>query len=92
LGYWIAQKYVGLGLVSEAVQALEKECFKVGFHRIEIRCSSRNAKSAYVALRNHYRLEGYLKDEVIENSQFRDTLIFAKLNSTRLKSKPSEDN
>ena len=31
-----------------------------------------------VALRNKYILEGYLKDEIIENGEFRDTFIFAK--------------
>ncbi len=78
LGYWIVKKFEHQGLISEAVQLLEKECFKMGFHRIEIRCSSRNEKSALVALRNNFTLEGFLKDEVIENGQFRDTYIFAK--------------
>lgn len=79
LGYWIAKDWAGQGLVSEAVRLLEAECFRLGFHRIEIRCSGRNEKSALVALRNQYVLEGYLKDEMIENGQFRDTFIFAKL-------------
>ncbi len=79
LGYWIAQEYEGQGKVSEAISILEKECFKIGFHRIEIRCSSRNLKSAQVALRNGYVLEGILKHEMIENKQYRDTMIFAKL-------------
>ena len=68
----------GMGLITEAVQLLEAECFRLGFHRIEIRCSSKNEKSALVALRNNFVLEGYLKDEMIENGQFRDTFIFAK--------------
>lgn len=78
LGYWIVKKFEHQGLVSEAVKILETECFKIGFHRIEIRCSNRNEKSALVALRNNYALEGILKDEVMENGQFRDTYIFAK--------------
>lgn len=83
LGYWIIQDMAGKGLVTEAVQVLEAECFRLGFHRIEIRCSSRNEKSAYVALRNKYVLEGYLKDEMLENGQFRNTFIFAKLASAK---------
>lgn len=79
LGYWIAKDLVGKGIVSEAVRLLEEECFRLGFHRIEIRCSGQNEKSALVALRNHYVLEGYLKDEVMESGQYRDTFIFAKL-------------
>jgi ribosomal-protein-serine acetyltransferase len=78
LGYWVAKDMSGKGLITEAVQLLEAECFRLGFHRIEIRCSGKNEKSAFVALRNNFVLEGYLKDEMIENGQFRDTLIFAK--------------
>lgn len=81
LGYWIAKDMSGRGFITEAVQLLQAECFRLGFHRIEIRCSSKNEKSAIVALRNNFVLEGYLKDEMIENGQFRDTLIFAKLAS-----------
>ena len=72
------KEFAGKGLISEAIQLIETECFRLGFHRIEIRCSSRNEKSAMVALRNKYILEGYLKDEIIENGEFRDTFIFAK--------------
>ncbi len=80
LGYWINQADQGKGYISEAVQLLEAQCFNAGFHRIEIRCSGKNEKSAQVALRNNYILEGFLKDENIENGNYRDTFIFAKLN------------
>lgn len=79
LGYWLGHSFEGQGFASEAVGLVENECFKIGFHRIEIRCSTRNEKSAYVALRNRYKLEGILKNEIIENNIFRDTMIFAKL-------------
>lgn len=78
LGYWIAEEMSGRGLVTEAIRLLEAECFRLGFHRIEIRCSSKNEKSAIVAIRNKYNLEGILKDEMIENGNFRDTYVFAK--------------
>ena len=87
LGYWIVKEFAGKGLISEAVQLIEAECFRLGFHRIEIRCSSRNEKSAIVALRNKYILEGYLKDETIENGEYRDTFIFAKRAADLLKEK-----
>jgi ribosomal-protein-serine acetyltransferase len=82
LGYWIGKEDQGKGLVSEGVRLLVEECFKMGFHRLEIRCSSKNKKSAYVALKNNFTLEGFLKDELIENGVYRDTLIFAKLNKS----------
>ncbi|KYG64596.1 GNAT family N-acetyltransferase [Bdellovibrio bacteriovorus] len=79
LGYWIVGGYEGQGYVSEAVKALEKVLFDEGFFRIEIRCSGANARSASVALRCGYMLEGRLRKHCIENGQRRDTLIYAKL-------------
>ncbi|MBC7419168.1 MAG: GNAT family N-acetyltransferase [Bdellovibrio sp.] len=81
LGYWISESYGRQGYTSEAVRLLEKVCFEKDFHRVEIRCAADNNKSAGVAIRTGYKLEGYLKDEKIENGRFRDTLIFAKLKS-----------
>lgn len=79
IGYWILGDYEGQGFMSEAVTALEKVCFEMGFHRVEIRCSSFNSKSAQVPRRCGYILDGILKQDVIENDNYRDTLIFGKL-------------
>ena len=81
LGYWINQSHQGNGYISEAIRLVESTCFAKDFHRVEIRCAADNNKSAGVAIRNGYKLEGYLKDEKIENGRFRDTLIFAKIKS-----------
>ncbi len=81
IGYWILGKYEGNGFVSEAVQILEQELFSKGFHRIEIRCSSINEKSANIPKRNGHTLEGELRDNSIELGKFRNTKIFAKLKS-----------
>ncbi len=81
LGYWISKTYERQGFTSEAVRLIEKACFAKDFHRVEIRCSAENTKSAGVAIRTGYRLEGYLRDEKIEQGRFRDTLVFAKLRS-----------
>lgn len=78
LGYWLREQDQGRGYISESIRVLEKECQKLGFHRLEIRCSNNNIRSALVALRNNYVLEACLSEDAIENGQFRDTLIFAK--------------
>lgn len=80
IGYWILGDYEGHGYISEAVTTLEKVCFQMGFNRIEIRCSSFNAKSSQVPRRCAYELDGVLKQDAIENGKFRDTLVFGKLN------------
>ena len=79
IGYWILGSFEGKGIVSEAVQALEKTIFELGFHRVEIRCSSKNTKSSNVPKRCGYALEGVLHGDAIEQGQYRDTLVFAKL-------------
>jgi ribosomal-protein-serine acetyltransferase len=79
LGYWIGKDFEGKGYISEAVKALENECFKAGFHRVEIRCASLNEASARVALKNHYKLEGELREDAIINGEYRSTKVFGKL-------------
>lgn len=79
LGYWILGKFEGKGFVSEAVEALEKVCFGMGFHRVEIRCCSINPRSAAVPRRLGYSLDGTLKENTIEQGNYRDTLVFGKL-------------
>lgn len=79
IGYWILGTYEGKGYVSEAVQLLEKELFERGFHRIEIRCSHLNARSAEVPKRLGYHLDGTLRDDGVENGKRRSTLVFSKL-------------
>jgi RimJ/RimL family protein N-acetyltransferase len=79
IGYWIHQKYEGQGIISEALQTLEKVLFELGFHRIEVRCDPRNKKSAAVPLRNGYTFEGILREDVLSAGSYRDTAVYAKL-------------
>lgn len=79
LGYWILSAFEGKGFMSEAVRLLERACFDMGFHRVEIRCNALNTRSAAVARRMGYELEGTLRENSIEYGEYRDTLIFAKL-------------
>lgn len=80
LGYWILEAFEGKGYVSEAVRVLERACFELGFHRVEIRCSSLNERSASVPRRLGYSLDGNLRENSIEHGRYRDTLVFGKLN------------
>ena len=81
LGYWILGDFEGQGYISEAVTAIEKTCFQLGFHRVEIRCSSRNKKSASVPIRCGYHLDGTLIQDAIEHGKYRDTLVYGKIKS-----------
>ncbi|MFM6928125.1 MAG: GNAT family N-acetyltransferase [Bdellovibrio sp.] len=79
LGYWIGQQFQGQGFVSEALRMIETQCFKAGFHRVEIRCDSRNQRSAQVALKNGYSFEGELRDNSLVFGEYRNTKVFGKL-------------
>lgn len=79
LGYWILGKFEGHGFMSDAVKLLEAELFRVGFHRVEIRCSDINARSANVPIRCGYHLDGMLRENAIEKGKFRNTKVFSKL-------------
>lgn len=80
LGYWLLGDFEGKGYVSEAVETLERVCFELGFHRVEIRCSSLNERSVAVPRRLGYLLDGTLRENSIEHGRYRDTLVFGKLN------------
>ncbi|MGE3260582.1 MAG: GNAT family N-acetyltransferase [Bacteriovoracia bacterium] len=79
IGYWINGANEGKGFISEAVRMVEQELFRLGFHRIEIRCNANNIRSAAVPSRGGYKLEGTLQEHRIEFDRRRDTAIWAKL-------------
>ena len=67
IGYWIDRQQAGRGYVTETAQALTELALApvsqggLGFARIEIRCDSRNLKSAAVPARLGYEQEACLK-------------------------------
>ncbi|MBU6476001.1 MAG: GNAT family N-acetyltransferase [Alphaproteobacteria bacterium] len=79
IGYWLSRECEGRGLMSDAVAALESAAFKKGFHRLEIRCDAANGKSAALAARRGYRLDGRLAEDRRIGRRYGDTLIFGKV-------------
>jgi len=79
LGYWLSSRAEGKGLITEAVGLLEKELFRLGFHRIEIRCNDVNARSFAVPKRCGYQHEGTLREDVLEHGVRRNTMVWGKL-------------
>lgn len=79
VGYWILGDFEGQGYMSEPLQLLEAHVFELGFHRIEVRCSSINQRSAGVPISCGYLYDGVLKENSIEQGKYRDTFIFSKL-------------
>ncbi len=79
LGYWILGKFERQGFMSEAVQLLEKHLFEMGFHRVQIRCSDINVRSAGVPERCGYVYEGTAREDAIEKGKYRNTRTYSKL-------------
>lgn len=82
IGYWARTSYAGKGYITEAVRGIASFAFDVlGARRVEIRCDSRNGRSAAVARRCGFAHEATLRqeDRHHQTGALRDTLIFARL-------------
>lgn len=82
IGYWIRTSAEGQGFVREAVAGVTEYAFNtLGAARVEIRCDSRNERSARTAQKAGYTLEGTLRHNALstDGSELRDTQVFALL-------------
>lgn len=81
IGYWRRTGYGGRGLVVEAARALERLAFeRLGARRVEIRTDARNTRSARVAERAGFTLEGVLRsDSIAPDGTPRDTRVYARV-------------
>jgi RimJ/RimL family protein N-acetyltransferase len=79
IGYWLRTRFAGQGYMTEAVCGITAFAFDaLGARRVEIRCDSRNRRSARVAQRVGFRLEGELRNaEVGPGGDPRHTLVFS---------------
>lgn len=82
-GYWLRDSAERNGYIVEALAALEKEFFHLGFERFEIRCDPLNERSFGVAKARGYKLEGTLLNNMRIAGKLRDTQVWAKLRSDR---------
>ena len=86
IGYWLRSSYVGQGYMTEAVTDITNFAFDMlGGKRVEIRCDALNKRSASVAERLNFPLEGILKSDRRDHmsGELRDTMIFAKTSDNR---------
>ncbi|MBW8847715.1 MAG: GNAT family N-acetyltransferase [Burkholderiales bacterium] len=81
IGYWIRPEALGQGHVSEAVRLLTALAFdQLAARRVEIRCDPRNLKSAAVARRCGFELEGVLRNDTLGvDGAARDTAIYSRI-------------
>ncbi|WIV19863.1 GNAT family N-acetyltransferase [Paenibacillus polygoni] len=81
IGYWLRSSYAGQGYMSESVEAITNYAIReLAANRIEIRCDARNVKSAKVAERNGFVLEGILRGDSLDvYGKLSDTMLFSKI-------------
>ncbi len=86
IGYWLRTSETGKGYATEAVSAIARLAFdRLGAKRVEIRCDGRNERSASVAKRLGFALEGTLRNHRrAPDGSVADTLVFARVDAEGL--------
>jgi RimJ/RimL family protein N-acetyltransferase len=81
IGYWVRTSCGGRGYITEAVEAITQYAIhELQANRIDIRCDSRNTRSARVAERLSFTFEGTLRNDKCDvDGLLRDTLVFSKV-------------
>ncbi len=80
IGYWVDKELEGRGVVSRVCSRLIDHAFdELDLNRIEIRCSTENARSAAIPQRLGFVQEGLLRQSEFRNGRLHDFLIFGLL-------------
>ena len=80
LGYWLARKFEGRGVATDACRAAIGYLFEErDLHRVEIRCAAKNEKSAAIPRRLGFVHEATLREAHFVNGECHDLMIFGML-------------
>lgn len=80
IGYWIVRSEEGKGIISAATKCLIDYAFDdLGMNRVEIRCSTENARSAAIPMRLGFRKEGTFRQAELIHDRLHDFHIYALL-------------
>ena len=80
IGYWLAKKQEGKGLVTRACRMFIEYLFKErNMHRVEIRCATGNLRSAAIPERLGFQMEGVNRGHAWLNGRFVDMRVYSLL-------------
>lgn len=80
IGYWIAKKYEGRGMMSESLELVKSFIFDhLKLHRIEAACLPHNSPSLKVLLKNGFKIEGTARKLLKINNKWQDHTVFSYL-------------
>lgn len=78
IGYWIGQRYAGMGYMYEALGLVSHHAFDtLRLHRLEAACIPGNARSIGVLEKAGFRREGLLRSYLRINGTWHDHLLYA---------------
>ena len=78
IGYWVSERFAGLGLTPTAVALATDHCFfTMGLHRMEICIRPENDPSLRVTEKLGFRYEGLRRRYIHINGDWRDHFCFA---------------
>lgn len=85
LGYWLGERYVGQGYMTEALQSLIAYAFDdLDLSRLEAACLPENAPSQRLLERNGFAREGEARRYLQINGAWRDHILYERRRSDRL--------
>ena len=80
IGYWIAQKFRGRGIVTDACRAVIDHAFhEWKLNRVEIHCAPDNEKSCAIPKRLGFHFEATLREAQLVNGKYMDVSVYAML-------------
>lgn len=80
LGYWLAERFQGNGIITRACESVIAHCFnELDLNRIEIRVATENYKSQAIPKRLGFTKEGVLRSAEWINDRYVDHIVFGLL-------------
>lgn len=80
MGYWVAEKQQGKGIVTRSVSYLVDHAFgKLELNRLEIRCATENLKSRAIPERLGFKSEGVIRQAEWLYDTFVDHVVYGML-------------
>jgi ribosomal-protein-serine acetyltransferase len=80
MGYWIASKFQGRGIVTDAARAVIDHAFVAWkLNRVEIHCATGNAKSCAIPQRLGFQFEGVHRQAQLLNGSYLDINVYSLL-------------
>lgn len=76
LGYWVAKEYEGKGIIQKCLAAFIDFLFdKLGLNKVEIQFMVNNKRSATVAEKAGFKVEGIIRQSYLMNGTYHDIVI-----------------